>query len=225
MAMYLPLALSTANKAAINFIESRINSQINQSKYYENTMYLLGMIDAYFPREIDISTTPPANISFDLPITNNESARPQVFSGEAIQLNESVSSGWGKAITYQVDNNSLTIISRTNDADSLYLGKINTNGADKLVVTVRESNGVYWDCIGVALSENEYDSWQIANKEIFPAPLNGGYIADNFIKGPAGKVEAGSFWEYDVSAYDSFYLGLKIYAKKGQQTRLSFNLK
>lgn len=54
-AMYLPLAVGVGDSKSIDKISRNIASgSMPSNKYFENTLYLLGVIDSYFPRKINI---------------------------------------------------------------------------------------------------------------------------------------------------------------------------
>ncbi|MDD4527853.1 MAG: glycosyl hydrolase family 8, partial [Candidatus Margulisbacteria bacterium] len=55
-AMYLPLAIATGNKEMTTRILRNLDkAKISQDKYFENTLYLMGTIDVFFPRRVEIS--------------------------------------------------------------------------------------------------------------------------------------------------------------------------
>lgn len=53
--MYLPLALSLGDsKVAQDIVQRLKTNKVPANKYYENSLYMLSLLDAYFPRKIDI---------------------------------------------------------------------------------------------------------------------------------------------------------------------------
>jgi hypothetical protein len=66
-AMYLPLAMGLdAKEAVANLLPDVLNNKTPDSKYYENTLILLGVLTAFYPSNVDIN---PKHVTNNISLT------------------------------------------------------------------------------------------------------------------------------------------------------------
>jgi len=142
-----------------------------------------------------------------------------------VLLEPIITSGWGKSAKYSSLGNTLTVIgngSAGGDADSIYLGKLDTKGFSKLVVTVKNIEGTFpWSAVfGLSIDDAKVENYDVANRGNFKKCLNKS-INDNFIQ---GKLNVGDKIVFDVSGKASVYLGMKTFIGQGVKYSLDLHL-
>jgi hypothetical protein len=226
-AMYLPLSLALGDASAAGLAERVFNGRLPQGNYFENTLELLGLVDAVFPQKVDINSVPITADPPRPPVQQSPAApvrQAAALNSKPIALPSTVRSGWGKKVRYTVNNNSLTVsgIGKDGDYDSIALGSINTEGYNKLIVTVQSIEGRInvSRYIGISIDNKEYADYNLANSAAFPAPV-GKQIADNFVN---GQLSVGEQLVYDISGESQIYLGAKVYAAPNTSMTYRFEL-
>ncbi|MDR1113652.1 MAG: hypothetical protein LBL50_01000, partial [Candidatus Margulisbacteria bacterium] len=222
-AMYLPLSVALGDTSAANLADRIFNGKMPQNNYFENTLELLGLVDVVFPQKVDINSTPTA-----VPVVRTQPVAPAsqaaALNNKPVALPTAVGSGWGKEVRYTVNNNTLTVrgTGRNPDYDSIALGTIDTEGYNKLVVTVRSIEGRMNTnrCIGISIDSQSYANYDVANYAVFPAPA-GKRIADKLID---GQLSVGEQLVYDITGKGQICLGAKVYVGPNTNITYSFEL-
>jgi hypothetical protein len=222
--MYLPLSVALGDTSAANLADRIFNGRTPQDNYFDNTLELLGLVDAVFSQKVDINSTPTA-----MPVVRTQPAVPApqaaALNNKPVALPTAVGSGWGKEVRYTVNNNTLTVrgTGQDGDYDSIALGTINTEDYNKLVVTMRSIEGRIDVSrhIGISIDSQNYANYDVASRAAFPAPAGKRITNDNLID---GRLSVGEQLVYDITGKGQIYLGAKVYVAPNASITYSFEL-
>ncbi|MDR1453226.1 MAG: hypothetical protein LBJ25_04560 [Candidatus Margulisbacteria bacterium] len=152
-AMYLPLSIALGDTASSDLSGRIFNGSIDSNKYFENTLELLGLVDAVFPHQVDINASAASSAPAPAAPTPVSPVRqPAQAAGRApVNLPSSISSGWSKNVTYKVTSPNILSVQGKQHDDNDLIGlarNVPLNGAQNLQVKVRSISGnFHWGIV------------------------------------------------------------------------------